>query len=312
MTFEVREFPEFSWSFSRHKTMLTCARKYGYEYYMGHNGWLYDVEESVKHAYRLKKLTNLPMAFGQIVHELAERAVKLFLKHGHVMTQVDLIEEGRAMLNRAYIDSRDRKQLWMQKPARYKMLYDMYYEGELNRMEAEEYRGRLPIVFANLLASRSFQDITKRPQTMQFQQAEEFRFMTIDGVKIFVVMDLLYRDIEADKWVIVDWKTGKETEDDRSQLALYAYYIMQKYNAGIDEIEIRNEYVLTGVHRVYQLTETDIERMLSKMKQSVHIMRRYQLDMISNEPVDLDEFPRTKYEQRCEKCNHKEICLAQP
>lgn len=309
--FEVKPFPEFSWSFSRHKTLLTCARKYGYEYYAGHNGWLYDTDESAKHAYLLKKLVNVPIAFGQIVHELAEKAVRLFLQHGHVMAEAEFIAEARDMLNRAYTDSRDRKQQWMQKPARYNMFYDMYYGGELNRLEAEEYRSRLHVVFAHLLASGSFRDITERPQTMQFQQAEEFRFMTVEGVKIFVVMDLLYRDLEAGKWVIVDWKTGKEADDDRSQLALYAYYIMQKYGASVEEIEIRNEYVLTGVQRAYELTKNDIGLMLQKMKQSIHMMRRYQLDMISNEPVDLHEFPRTDYEQRCEKCNYKEICLAQ-
>lgn len=309
--FETKEFPEFSWSFSRHKTLLTCARKYGYEYYAGHNGWLYHADEPVKQVYRLKKLVNVPIAFGQIVHELAEKAVRLFLQHGHIMTEEEFIAEARAMLNQAYVDSRDRKPLWHQKPARFKMLYDMYYNGELNRAEAEEYRGRLHVVFKHFLKSLSLRDITERPQTMQFQQAEEFRFMTVDDVKIFVVMDLLYRDLEAGKWVIVDWKTGKEAEDDRSQLALYAYYLMQKYGASVEDIEIRNEYVLTGVQRSYSLTKTDINVMLEKMKQSIHMMRRYQLDMISNEPVDLDEFPQTDYRQRCEKCNYKELCLAQ-
>lgn len=310
--FEVKPYPEFSWSFSRHKTLMTCAKKYGYDYYAGHNGWLYEADESVKHVYRLKKLKNVPIAFGQIVHELAERAVRMFLAHGHQVTESELIEEARNMMNEAYVDSRDRKQQWMQKPARFHMLYDMYYTGELNRMEAEEYRRRLPIVFQHLLASRSYRDITERPQTMHFEQAEEFRFMTVDGVKIFVVMDLLYRDLDTGKWVIVDWKTGKEADDDRSQLALYAYYIMQKYGAGVDEIEIRNEYVLTGVQKTYQLSEADIDLMLQKMKQSIHVMRRYQLDMISNEPVDLDELPRTEQERRCETCNYKEICLASP
>lgn len=308
--FEVKEFPEFSWSFSRHKTLMTCARKYGYDYYAGHNGWLYDADESIKHAYRLKKLKNVPIAFGQIVHELAERALRTFLEHGYVMTEGELVGEARNMLNQAYIDSRDRKRQWMQKPARFHMLYDMYYEGELNRMEAEEYRRRLPIVFKQFLASDSFRDITDRPQTMQFQQAEEFRFMTVDGVKIFVVMDLLYRDLESGKWVIVDWKTGKEAEDDRSQLALYAYYLMQKYGARVEEIEIRNEYVLTGVQKSYTLRDADIALMLEKMKQSVHMMRRFQMDILSNEPAELEDFPRTAYEQRCETCNYKEICLA--
>ncbi len=56
--FEITPYPAFSWSFSRHKTLTSCTRKYGYEYYFAHNGWLsYNVEPFHQHAYRLKKTT---------------------------------------------------------------------------------------------------------------------------------------------------------------------------------------------------------------------------------------------------------------
>ena len=44
--------------------------------------------------------------------------------------------------------------------------------------------------------------------------------MKIEGIQVFVVMDFHYYDEIADKWIIIDWKTGGESDDDRQQLAL--------------------------------------------------------------------------------------------
>ena len=63
--FEITPYPAFSWSFSRHKTLANCARKYGYDYYFSHNG-----EPFHQHVYRLKKLQSMPILFGQIVHNI--------------------------------------------------------------------------------------------------------------------------------------------------------------------------------------------------------------------------------------------------
>ncbi|WP_154696331.1 PD-(D/E)XK nuclease family protein [Bacillus cereus] len=307
--FEIKKFPEFSWSFSRHKTLMDCSRKYGYEYYIAHNGWLsYGVDPLSKQAYRLKKLLNLPILFGQITHEIADSMVKEYLKSRYIPVENELIEKGRLMLRNAFIHSRDKKELWYDKPNKYKMFFEMYYDGNLEKEKAKEYRERLDIVFPNLLKSKAFQDITIRHNTMRFNQSEEFRFMVIDDVKIFVVMDLLYRDIKEGKWIIVDWKTGRESDDDRNQLALYAYYLMQQFNIGVEEIEIRNEYLLKGTQKSYTLSNTDINSMLERMKSSILYMKRYQLDILTNEPIALEEFEQTDHLKYCKSCNYKEMC----
>lgn len=307
--FEIKQYPDFSWSFSRHKTLSVCSRKYGYEYYLAHNGWLnYGVNPESKQAYRLKKLLNLPMLFGQITHEIAAAMVKEYRDSGFIPSNDELIHKGRLMLRKAFLESRDQGNLWYEKPNKYKMLFEMYYDGKLEDEKAKEYRERLQIIFPNLLMSKTFQDITARHQTMRFNQSEEFRFILIDDVKVYIVMDLLYRDIELGKWIIVDWKTGKESKDDRTQLALYAYYLMQEFNIGVEEIEIRNEYLLSGKQKSHTLSNSDIDNMLDKMKNSVQFMKRYQLDILTNEPVSLGEFEQTAYLKSCESCNYKELC----
>lgn len=53
MAFEIRPYPEFSWSISRARLLRQCPRAYFYHYYLKHNGWLRDAPEQARLAYRL-------------------------------------------------------------------------------------------------------------------------------------------------------------------------------------------------------------------------------------------------------------------
>ena len=306
--YEVKKHPPFSWSFSRHKTLTDCPRKYGLHYYESHNGWLRDAAPDARQAYRLKKLLNLPVLFGQAVHEIVETSIKHLLADHEVPSPQKMMEDVRKRLNDSYKDSRDFRELWLDNPKQYKMLFEMYYDGKIEEEKIADYQERIYAVFSNLFRSKSFQDITQFKDQMKFHQSEEFRYIKVYGVKVFVVMDLLYRDVKQGKWIIVDWKTGKESDDDRDQLAVYAYYLMETFDVGLEQIEIRNEYLATGNRRTYTMKEEDIKKMLERMQASLQLMKRYQMDILSNEPVPLEEFRQTEYKNRCRTCNYKEMC----
>ena len=68
-TYQERKYPEKSWSISKMKTLENCERDYYYTYYGSHNGWIYTSTDEQKIAWRLKKLTNLWMCFGEVVHK---------------------------------------------------------------------------------------------------------------------------------------------------------------------------------------------------------------------------------------------------
>ena len=46
MAFEIRAYPDFSWSQSRRSTFRECPRKYFWHYYGSHNGWLDEASEA--------------------------------------------------------------------------------------------------------------------------------------------------------------------------------------------------------------------------------------------------------------------------
>ncbi|UCZ53619.1 PD-(D/E)XK nuclease family protein [Bacillus shivajii] len=303
-----KPYPEFSWSLSRHKSMIDCARKYGLSYYASHNGWFRDSSEFAKEAYRLKKITNLPILFGQEVHDMIESVINHYLATSNIPDEDRLTTHIRNQLNRAFRDSVKGYNDWFQRPNKFNMLHEIYYGGKLRQEAIEKIEERLDVCITNFLNSDSFRDLTERRSEIEFLESEQFRTMEIEGVKVFVVIDVLYKDLINDKWVIVDWKTGKESLEDRHQLAIYAMYLSQKFGARLDQIQLRNEYLLTGDCRVHELNESDLMNVYHIMKHSLVEMGKFLVDEDENKPVDLSLFPKTEYIQKCDRCNFRQIC----
>ncbi|WP_163527612.1 PD-(D/E)XK nuclease family protein [Halobacillus ihumii] len=307
----MRRFPELSWSLSRHKTMLTCLRKYAYDYYVSHNGWLASGESLSQQAYRLKKITNLEMHFGSIVHDLIYQIIQDVLHDKEIPSEEAVVDEIRHHLNKGFIESTRKEHLWQTRPKHYTMLHEIYYSqtNTLPESKTKKITDRLHTTVKNFFASQSFADVLNK-ENMRFIESEKFRYMKVDGIKIFVVMDLVYKDLQQGKWVIVDWKTGKSSEEDRNQLALYALYLQQKYNIeSLDDIVIRNEYLLEGTNVEHQLTSHDLVNVQRLYQISMEQMQNYLLDSNQNQPLPIEQFPMQDNPRICAHCNYQELCF---
>ncbi len=250
----------------------------------------------------------MPILFGQIVHRYIEQAINDYLQTGKASTLEELMQGARGQLNAAFIDSTRHVEFWRQKPNKYYMMQEIYYYGTLSSELVQDYKERLQLVFDHFLMSETFQQITAQKGALRIGEPEQFRSMKIDGIQVFVVMDFHYYDERADKWIIVDWKTGGESDDDRQQLALYAYYVQQKYRVSLEQIEVYNEYLLTGKRKKYRFTAYDMENILHTFQRSVLAMKKYQADIFSNEPVDFEDFEQTQEKWHCRGCNFRELC----
>ncbi|GGF20572.1 hypothetical protein GCM10010954_19160 [Halobacillus andaensis] len=309
--FEVRNYPEMSWSLSRHKTMLTCLRKYAYDYYASHNGWLHNADSLARQTYRLKKITNLEMHFGSVVHELIYQIIQRVLKNQEIPSEEAVVDEIRHQLNRSFIESTKKEHLWQHRPKHYTMLHEIYYSqtNQLPKGKIDKITDRLHTTVSNFFASRSFSDVLNKSE-MRFMESEKFRYMKVDGIKIFIVMDLLYKDLTQGNWVIVDWKTGKSSEEDRNQLALYALYLQQKHNIdSLDDIVIRNEYLLDGTHVDHQLKEQDLVNVQRLYGISLEQMQNLLINPNENIPKPIEQFSMQEDPRICARCNYQELCF---
>lgn len=307
MAFEIKPFPEFSWSYSRHKTFASCNRQYYYAYYAGHNGWLRDSSATQKQAYRLKKMLTLPLAVGQIVHDLLAKTIQDFHLNNEYTNATQLEQRARQMLNTIY---RNSKQLtdWYKRPSKHAIFQEVYYVKQLDKDLLSYYNALLLPYFENFLRSPTVQYVTEQPIT--FKQLEDFSYMRIDGTKIFVVLDLLYVDAQ-NKWHIVDWKTGKPSADDREQLMLYAHYVHTHYAVAYEDIVLHLEYLATATNETFTVNEKMLANIFYLFEQSTLHMKSLMADIIENEPLAEEDFDPQPTSGKCMRCNFLEICDAQ-
>ncbi|MDR4945406.1 PD-(D/E)XK nuclease family protein [Neobacillus cucumis] len=301
-----RDYPEFSWSNSRHKSFLECVRKYYHQYYEAHNGWEYEAPEENKSAYRLKNIKNIPLLLGDEIHKVIDRQLKHFLNGKRLFTEDEMIALVTQKLNKAYLDSTKFRQHWFHKPKRYQMLHEIYYGDGLSPDVIASAKTKLRLCVSHFFRSKTYQDILTKLE-MHVLHSEDFQTFEINGVDVFVVLDFVYKDVHQEKWIVVDWKTGKESEEDRKQLAFYALFLSQQHNIPIEDIILRNEYLLTGKSLEYKLTQFEINAAGQLMNDSIYHMLGYLENPARNKPLSIDQF-QMNTSNKCQRCNFKEKC----
>lgn len=301
-----RDFPIFSWSNSRHKTFLECKRKYYHHYYESHNGWSFDASKDAKTAYRLKNISNLPIVLGEEIHKAIDKQLKNFIYGKKLFTEEEMVKMVSNGLNKAYIDSTKLQSAWYERPGKFKMLHEIYYGKNIEAEVINTTKLKLRKCAENFFHSKTYKDVLHKLE-LQVMQSEDFRTFDVNGVDIFVVLDFVYKDVYEEKWLVIDWKSGKESDDDRAQLALYALYLAMEHNIPIEDIIVRNEYLFSGESREYKLTKFDIDSAQEIMNNSIYFMQQYLQDRVQNIPLPKHQFEMNT-SRKCHNCNFKELC----
>jgi CRISPR/Cas system-associated exonuclease Cas4 (RecB family) len=304
MSFKIRQYPEFSWSQSRRATFRECPRKYYWHYYGSHNGWLEEAPQEARTAWRLKKLTNLHMTLGNVVHELAAAAIQRVRGGGPAPEAAELIEQGRDLLNRAWLESKRREE-WERRPGSVTMLMEFYRGTGPSRDLIEQIRGRLYTCLRNLPDTESFREAAEAP-LVEVREIDRLDYVELDGVRLYAQPDLLYR--LGDAWRIVDWKTGGRHKSHAPQLRTYAVYLRAREDLEDGAIIGRLEYLAAGEGTSLPIPEREVADERRRILDSVGAMRSYLADPVRNAPLPKEEFPLTDDTRRCPRCPFFELC----
>lgn len=304
MTYQRREYPEWSWSHSRRRMFEECPRLYFYQYYGAHNGWEDESPEHVRLAYRLKQLTNLQIEIGSAVHSAAAFALHGIRFGGERPGFEALLEKVRGHLNRVYKESHDRR-AWEIRPNRRMMLHEFYYDTGLSEAAIEESRTRIRSCLTNLLTSQSFREATAAPH-VEVRQVDNFVTFDFEGTPVHGVPDLLYRRGD-DSWTVTDWKTGRE-DADWGQMAVYAVFTQERHNVQASKIRARIEWLATGNAEERWLSDNDLVACRQSIIDSIASMRTYIVDLLANAPRDRALFPLKADTSMCRRfCKYYEL-----
>ncbi|GAA0859317.1 MULTISPECIES: PD-(D/E)XK nuclease family protein [Clostridium] len=308
--FIIKEYPEKSWSISRIKTIKSCLREYYYTYYGSHRGWDPEASYEQKYSWRLKKLTNIWLAFGDVIHKAIKNIIDFKKNNIDKEIDVDALKEFvRTNLNIIVKQSSRKDSIlrWNEYP-KGNMLLEYYYDGKLEREDILEIKERIEQCVENIFESKTFFDINKG-EYLDILEVDEgnFDYFFHEGVKVFALIDLLYLDNDRNI-VIVDWKTGKQNEEDREQLLVYLLYVMEKYNVPVEKVKGRVEYLLQGEHVEYSFTNDDVEHIKNRISLEINVINALLVDENNNIPKDKDTFIMCGEDFKCNKCKYRRLC----
>lgn len=304
-----RQYPEKSWSISKMKTLDNCAREYYYTYYGSHNGWKHVSSEEAQLAWRLKKLTNLWMCFGEVVHNQIRGIMEQCKKRDPKF--MDAQRFNHVALNQLRAVVRGSKEKyntneWNEYPKGV-MLQEYYYGNEISKETGNELTERLEQCVNNFYVSKTFEEVLNTKAIIVENDEDVFNNFEHSGLKVYSKLDLLYIDVDG-YYVIVDWKTGKYSESDKEQLLVYAWYVVQRYGIPLSRIKGRVEYLLEGQFEEVLFDNENLEYIKSRVDNDLKIINYYLIDTDINEAKEKSEFYKTESEWKCKSCKFRLLC----
>ena len=121
--------------------------------------------------------------------------------------------------------------------------------------------------------------------------------------------------ISDNKYLIIDRKTGQEKLDSdwiSDQLKIYALKTLLKSKINIDDVEIEwYEVYLPSLHQIWgKIGKPDIDYITNKLKEDMDYQKQFLVDgdIINNQPLSHDHFPRTNSAKKCASCTFRKVC----
>jgi PD-(D/E)XK nuclease superfamily protein len=309
---------ELSWSRSRISMLRECKRQYYYQYYLKWEGWSHSAAPRRKLAYRLSKMSNLPMLCGNAVHE-GIRLVLENLRSPHDVERLDdpALHVRKTLLSRPWVEAQ--KEMEKAEEQRWRNLkslppiFEVYYPDmtpdadTLKKLGAKAAR-----CVENFLSSELYRDLKEDdPQRWlavdegpSFDDASKLK---LDGRTLWALPDFA-RETEEGVCEIWDWKTGRPNPHDEMQLLAYAINARDKWGFPPEAIQLRGFYLADKLVKEYPCDTERLLEMEEGIRQDFREMESLLSDAENNEPGPEEQFPMIDDLDRCRKCLFRELC----
>ncbi|MDE2571847.1 MAG: PD-(D/E)XK nuclease family protein [bacterium] len=291
---------EIAWSWSRDKTLRRCARQYYWHYYGTWGSWWDDAPAEVKHAARLKRLTNFDLLVGDAIHKAIARALLHRPAQPCFMPEDAIAEDAQRLFEIAGQQAE---------------LADAYYGvpglPERRALAEAKLAHCLEGLRACTWAKRLFRVPRSRLRWLDDAAAPfEARMVNTEGgYTLFGAPDVAVEDREG-RLHVIDWKTGKRDDSDRLQLTAYALFLALKLNLNLDRIHGHLVYLLDPPGRQVESAGVleDVAPVLGMITDLYADVRSRLSDVERNIAGDIERFEMTEHFGICARCNFRELC----
>jgi hypothetical protein len=319
---------EFGWSVSRESMFDSCRRRYYFHYYLSWGGWESRAPMIAKEAFRLKRLTSLPLWRGQLVHYITTKVLASIRAKGKIPSFEDVSRYTIERFDTQLEFSRSKKYLTEPKKKGGRLnidwlaLFDHEYgrpipPGKIQKTKDECLAAMKGLLESDLLASIAGTDpdgwAIENIDLAEFAQVFDF-----EGARVFAKTDFMFRGTDG-SFNIVDWKTfsgGKDGKTDgadgkaRVQLGVYGYYAVSVLGERLDRIRLLEVNLLDGGSTVeYIITEDDLEEFYRHIRAGIDKLSSVLSgrDIARNEAGPPGLFPKVD-NGLCRYCNFYRVC----
>lgn len=290
---------EFSWSPSRHRMFGSCQRQYFFNYYGSWGGWYDTADEQTRLLYRLKKMSTMPQLVGTVVHDVISRVLKA-VQSGREVPQKTAETYATQLFDRHIDDSLEKR--WMRSPSRHAHLFEHYYGQDV---DVDAARSRVIENIHAFFDSEAFQILQDVPPK-NWLSVEELTSFVFNATKLWVTLDVAVR--LNDGVSVFDWKTGREREADRLQLAVYALFASTVWGVSVPHLTLQDVYLQAGVIRPVSVDTQVLDETRQVICESIAHMRDLLDDPQAN-VASIEAFPMTENRSTCETCVFKAVCF---
>ena len=317
---------EFGWSVSRESMFDSCMRRYYFHYYLSWGGWERRAPRIAQEAFRLKRLTSLPLWRGQLVHYIATKVLASLRAKGRIPPLEDVSR---------YTLERFETQLEFSRSGRYRTepkkkggrlnidwlaLFEHEYGREIPAEKLEKTRqecldGMKGLLESDILAKIAETD-TDGWAIENIDMAEFAQVFDFEGARVFAKTDFMYRGLDG-AFNIVDWKTfsGKSAGSSgegkaRVQLGVYGYYAASILGEQLDRIRLLEVNLLDrGATVEYSISNEDLEEFYRHIRAGIDKLSSVLSggDISRNEAGPPELFPKVD-NGLCPYCNFYRIC----
>lgn len=295
---------EFSWSTSRDDTFRLCPRRYFYHYYGAWGGWDGKADPKTRTLYVLKQLQTRHQWIGGTVHNALRWVLDTLRQHGRLPDEEMTL---RHLVNRLQRDFQESGEgVYWDKPKGTTGLVEHEYDDlEIDDGEWRDLFEKAATCVSVFYRGPIVRELVDLPAD-RWVEMEKLASFEIDGVRVWVQLDLAYRTDAGLR--IVDWKTGRADQPaTREQLALYTLYAADRWHAHADSIVATESNLATGDVIDHPVSADDLHTARTRVLESSAAMRALLDDDAANAASE-SRFAVTADDKPCRTCPFRRVC----
>ncbi|MFH1754563.1 MAG: PD-(D/E)XK nuclease family protein [Candidatus Latescibacterota bacterium] len=294
---------KFSWSVSRDRCFLECARKYYFNYYGHWGGWERGAAERTRNIYILKQLKNMSIWVGEVVHDCIARSLQNVSRGIPTLPLAEILAITRDRMRQDFRSSRAKK--YWQNPKANCGFFEHEYELDVPDEDWKNSAEQVDQCLTTFYQSPHFREF-KDLQPSAFLEIEQFSSFPLHGIDINIKLDCAYR--KNDRIVIWDWKTGKSVLSGGSlQMACYTYYAMNTFTVSAPQVTaILYDLYQDTIHEQI-ITQRSLAELVTYIEGSIKDMMALLTDPQQNTASE-NAFAKAESRPVCLRCNFLKVC----